>query len=1577
MAFFSFLGTAIASALFAGSSLAASVIAGGLAFAARIGLSYLNRPKKRAYSAVQGETQFGGDVPVSTIYGTAKTKGQRTFYAKWGKGNQFNAEVFILANGWCDGLEPYVYFYGQKFALTERAIVGNEVAHYGVEGFVAAGGTELFSIRFYDGRPGQLVDQKLVDDSADLGQTWKVTSVNAGMTYVVVERRYNSDKFDKGKPDIEFVLRGLREYDPRKDSTIAGGSGPQRLDDAATWVHTLNPAVHRFNYQLGLLALISGRTLIGEGKSVGQIDLATYFVAMNVCDTPRLDDKPLYQCSLVVGGEDDHTEILREFDDAMAGYGLNRRGLSGVIAGAPQIPVMEITADDIPADRAKEVQYRKSAFDRYNHMSGQFTSIEAMWNPESLKPIYVNLDVAEDGRIRQVSNDFLQVTDPDIAQYLLNIRYRQNRKGGTATLPVSRRVGLKVQEGEWVSWRGLEWMITEWSLDDKFCVTLKLSETGADIYDDEDIEPGPIVIPPTAPLNPSLLSTVQNFGVEVGLLTGADGTEYPTLQFTWTPPDDPSIIAVRFEYFDGTDPTGKTIQKWRCDEPEGGKDQTATNILPGSPYTARATIVTRPDRLKTWTPWVTTAGATAPVYLPGMLEELNERFDDFEDFIGAEVDDLENQIEAETDARVTQIIAEQDQRIAETHQLAGKYRALIDEVGAVRDLLANATFDGYQHVEQIRTLLTARVNDVYAEFDQRIVVATGDNSGLVQRLTRLETGNADLTALVGEIETASVDGLNALAQQISLLSAGTNNQFDPAVLWNFVSTVESWSGNGVPTFDASGALRPANQASTPYVTSPVGLGIEASVYRQVRARVRKVGTPTWVGYAWWKTTSDTTWDSARRTTVSEPSYDGNGYGLLTFQMDWSATIDTIRLDLSTAQTSTNYFLIDWVSIGSPSPGASRAELLAERTARIAADSAQASDITALQSAINSPTTGLNALSTAVSAMDTRVDVAEDGIAAFGLVLDSLETEVEGKATIESVQSLQNDIDALDIGGISSIGSSVTSIRNELLPMASQLIEQGFQQFLANMENKRIVADVSQSLTTRIDQTNDNLSAVSTALTKTQAEIPDLAKASAVQALDSRLVVNEYLTAAAGTALSLVKAELGWDDGAVSGSRATALNILEADVAVSYGLASAKNKVYRQTTAPAGTTSVPLVAGDLWVDTANDNLTKRWSGSAWQDVTDARVTSSAASITSIKSELGWDDAQPGGGKATGLSVIRTNVENVVALADAKNKIYRQSTAPTGTTAVPLRAGDVWFDTANDSRAKRWSGSAWVDVSDARVQATADLVQSISATVDDNSAGARFRMTTVTGPSGYARIAARVKYSASGAERYAGWYVDVPSDPDLDSVFLIEADQFAVRNGSAKKYPMILSGGVLRLRDIVLQNADIANLNVDWAKITNVSIDSADIGNLTVQTSNLDFSSVTSWGTGDTSGYQELDRNTAGDWQTLYTVTLNNPNPNPVFVNIDFAIRATHNGTGVGSHQTSIRILRGSANIFARSVAASSGDGTRTLVDNVMFFDPDTSWSGGNRVYAVQAMRSNGTINGTGAADAKTTLLTWKR
>ena len=728
MPIFTAIGTAIAGALFGGAALAAKLIGAALAFGAQLAISYLTRPQKRKaepYSAVRGEMRLGGKVPAETLFGTGKVAGHRLDYFKWGEGNKYNAEVLALANGWCDGLEPEIYFYGEKFLLEPQPIIGNEVEHWAVDGY----GT-LISIRFYDGRPGQGPDMKLVNDTAALGRTWKQTSVAAGLCYVVVEREWNTQGFAKGRPVFEFVLRGLREYDPRKDSTVAGGAGSHRVDEPATWEHSLNPALHRFNYQLGIVkGLVSGRTIIGESKSMGQLDLGTYFAAMNACDALRSDGKKVYQCSLWVSAKDDHTEILQEFDDAMCGYGLNRRGLSGVIAGAPQIPVATLTADDISIDRPSLIKHRKRAFERYNMISGQFISPEKHWQPESLNTVTVNADVAADGRVRQTANDFLQVTDPDLAQYCLNVRYRQNRLGGSAEVPVSRRFGFKVEEGNWISYLGKQWLVTGWALDRNLRIKLKLAETSADIYDDASIDPGPIVIPPSTPVNPSLLSTVQNFDVEAGFVAGGGGADIPALRFTWNPPSDPTIVAVRFFYQIDGEPT---VYKDQSPDPESGEHYTTQNVVGGRAYVARATITTVPDRLKGFTPFRTTASATDhfKVILKQFQKEIR--------------DDLQRR----------------ERRLSETG--ARLFNRLTDA----------ATYNAEDVVE--RKLIEKSVGRANAKILQESVLRAKEDEALAQTITGVQAQVDDNAAAIATEQTARADADSALAEDITALQATTS-----------------------------------------------------------------------------------------------------------------------------------------------------------------------------------------------------------------------------------------------------------------------------------------------------------------------------------------------------------------------------------------------------------------------------------------------------------------------------------------------------------------------------------------------------------------------------------------------------------------------------------------------------------------------------------------------------------------------------------------------------------------------------------------------------------------------------------
>lgn len=290
-------------------------------------------------------------------------------------------------------------------------------------------------------------------------------------------------------------------------------------------------------------------------------------------------------------------------------------------------------------------------------------------------------------------------------------------------------------------------------------------------------------------------------------------------------------------------------------------------------------------------------------------------------------------IQAEADARAAAILAEAAARGAAITNEA-TIRQSEDEslAQSITNLSASVAGDISAAISAEQS---ARADAIAAEAAERNLLAT-------QMRGAYDGSDLDLvtSGLIFQEKVARSTAIDGLAQQLTLLSAGAGEQFDYKNIWYFDSSAEGWTGNGTPTV-ANGWLRPANHATDPYVISPVGIGANGSTYTQVRLRVRKVGTPVWGGLLWWRAAADSTWDVARQEALTEPTYDENGIGLVTVDLVWTGTIDRLRLDLSPAQTATDYFEIDWAAIGRPSPGASAAALLDEQTARAQADLSEA------------------------------------------------------------------------------------------------------------------------------------------------------------------------------------------------------------------------------------------------------------------------------------------------------------------------------------------------------------------------------------------------------------------------------------------------------------------------------------------------------------------------------------------------------------------------------------------------------------------------------------------------------------
>ncbi|MDD2062941.1 TipJ family phage tail tip protein [Pseudomonas sp. 25571] len=208
-------------------------------------------------------------------------------------------------------------------------------------------------------------------------------------------------------------------------------------------------------------------------------------------------------------------------------------------------------------------------------------------------------------------------------------------------------------------------------------------------------------------------------------------------------------------------------------------------------------------------------------------------------------------------------------------------------------------------------------------------------------------------------------------------------------------------------------------------------------------------------------------------------------------------------------------------------------------------------------------------------------------------------------------------------------------------------------------------------------------------------------------------------------------------GATLTSQSQALTELNSNLAITTGnaaaaqqaadaanaLAGGKGKVIIQATAPATADRLPQ---NLWIDTTgNANTPKRWTGSAWAAVTDKAATDAAAAAAdalalaqtkadasalqtlsttvsnqgSTLTSQGASITQLNNGLQTTNGNVTTAQQAAQAASDkagAKGEVIYGTAAP---AADKRLAQNLWIDTTGGANTpKRWTGSAWVAVTD---------------------------------------------------------------------------------------------------------------------------------------------------------------------------------------------------------------------------------------------------------------------------------------
>jgi hypothetical protein len=457
----------------------------------------------------------------------------------------------------------------------------------------------------------------------------------------------------------------------------------------------------------------------------------------------------------------------------------------------------------------------------------------------------------------------------------------------------------------------------------------------------------------------------------------------------------------------------------------------------------------------------------------------------------------------------------------------------------------------------------------------------------------------------------------------------------------------------------------------------------------------------------------------------------------------------------------------------------------------------------------------------------RIDLIDAPATTAGSVAARLQAEADARAQaiLDEALSRANEDEALQ--------SQIN-----LLTAASS---GDFQDLIAAVQEEqtaRIAADAAEAasretLATQVrgNYSGTDVNQVTTGLIfseRTARTTADTSIASSVTALSST-VTNNF-----NTLNSSITTE--------SNTRATSDSALSTQINTVSSQAT-KTRTYSQSSAP----TTGMITGDLWFDTDDGNKAYRYSGASWDATDDSRIAANAAAITTeITSRTNADSAL-------------ANQLTTVSAQATKTRTYYQTNQP----ATGMITGDLWFDSDDNNKQYRYSGTAWIAADDARIElntaaisteatarANADTVlasniTTLQTTVNGNTTSIQTNATSIDGINGKYTV----KIDNNG---YVAGYglISTANNGTPTAEFAIIADRFSIApvatNPSAVDgspffvltAPQVISGVTVPagtyMKSAFIHDATITTAKIGDAQITNAKIETLDAGKITTGT-----------------------------------------------------------------------------------------------------------------------------------------------
>lgn len=624
---------------------------------------------------------------------------------------------------------------------------------------------------------------------------WESTMVGRGVAYAILTFLWRDDpQLWQGRPEVKLVVRGIRLYDPRKDST-AGGSGAHRYGTTSTHEWSDNPVVMIYNLLRGIQ--IRGGAIFGGGFAAADLPYAVWAAAMNACDV-LIGDRKTYTAGYEVfmGGSDaggqSPADVVEELLKACAGQIADVGGTLFIRVGAPGLPVKFITDDDILVTQGQELDPFPGAEDSYNAVHATWVNPSQLWTVKEAAPVRDQDAIDADGQELVAAIALPAVTVGQQVQQLMNawLKDAQRHRRQTITLPPEGILLKPLDVIDWTSERngysGKAFEIGQVGIDPQtLCTTLSMREVDPSDYDWSAGNEIAVDAPSIDPVEPAAQS-VPGFAATATTIKDESGVDrLPAIRLEWLSLL-PGVTSIRFQIrVNGTNTVAVEGSTANVDV---GYHVVSAGIVAGVAYQARARLVG--PKSTVWTSWVAVTAPDVRIKEIDLADEVQTLLAEAE-IVRQEGQQLVADLRAEVDtefaieiprvADVEQAISTIATQVTWLTALAAQTEKNVADAGLYIDpLTGKARLEGVASVEDkvnaVSVTLDAQAAQIalrvtQADVDLAIAAAQLDPTelpiitGLEGRVTDLEVSLDAAEAAI--LQRATVVDFDALGTEVS------------------------------------------------------------------------------------------------------------------------------------------------------------------------------------------------------------------------------------------------------------------------------------------------------------------------------------------------------------------------------------------------------------------------------------------------------------------------------------------------------------------------------------------------------------------------------------------------------------------------------------------------------------------------------------------------------------------------------------------------------------------------------------------------------------------------------------------